>query len=304
MTLRSKTVLSAVLLVAACAPIRMGETQATLVDLLNRQARCDAERTPASGVLDQRRATECIEISDALGKMATELAEEARKTGTSKPNAVFFYRRAATAAWRSEVPNAMNDAITYATAATNICPQPGEASEIPPGDCALAALIPALVTHDKGMIAYRPLRRTGGLNEEPKRVLLLGEKYSEKKWPDGVPLVRASHSAYEGWKMLHDTAAKRACDEALDPSVLAYVQVVHTDMVENLHSMSRTMADAAGSTHSDADYNKVCETDSVKASLQGAAFHERVDNELWCRWQYAKGNKPACPKPKPPATGG
>jgi hypothetical protein len=297
MTVRSKLILPALLLVAGCAPLRMGETQATLVDLLNRQERCDSQR--AAGALDQRSATECIEISDALVKMAGELGEEARKTGTSKPNAVFFYRRAATAAWRSEVPKAMNDAITYAKAATEICPKPGAESEIPPGDCALAALIPALVTHDQGMIAYRPLSRSDGLgDQEERRKLLLGADYATKTWPADAPLVDASKSAYGGWTMLRAAAVKNACDKALDPSVQDYVGRVHADMVKNLQSMSRTMSNAVpGLPHADGEYAKVCEKDTV-TSDQGkrdAKFQERAKSELWCRYRYAASNKPACP---------
>lgn len=300
MTLGAKVVLSAVLLVAACAPIRMGQTQATLVDLLDRQARCDAERV--SRAPDQRRATECIEISDALAKMAGELAEEARKTGASAPNAVFFYRRAATAAWRSELPKAMKDAITYAKAGTDICARAGAASEVPPGDCALAALIPALVTHDEGLIAFRPLSRPDGVgNQEARLVHLLGKEYGNKKWPTDAPLVGASNSAYSGWQTLREAAAKAACHKAVDRSVQDYVRYVHADMVNNLHSMSQTIANAAGPSHADNDseYKKVCEKESVTRSLYDAAFHERVKSELWCRWQYAKRNPPACPAPAP-----
>ena len=300
MNLRWIAVTAVALALAACTPLRMGESQATLTRLLARQAQCDLDAKKSA--LDLRKATECGEVTDGLVKLASELAEEARKPGTSAANAVFFYRRAATAAWRSEQPKAMQDALTYARAGTQLCPGERQASEIPPGDCALMHVIPSLVAHDEGVLAYRSLTASTPPNKAARQRLLFGDDHDKPLDASSTPIGAASGKTYAGWIALRE-AMPQACRAGVDESVRTYVGTVHADMVMNLQRIHEQIFLAADKAYTDTDYASVCE---VRAGQDGRAIgvrfrsqssdilRERANGEAWCRWQFAKQNPPAC----------
>ena len=294
------------LALTGCTPLRMGESQATLTRLLEGQAHCDAAAKKPP--LEVRRAIECREVADGLAKLAGELAEEARKPGTSAANAVFFYRRAATAAWRSEQPKAMQDAVTYARAGAQLCPRERQASEIPPGDCALMHLMFGLVAHDEGVLAYRSLLASTPGSKPERQRRLFGNDHDKPLDASSTPMGTASGKSYAGWIALRE-AMPQACRAGVDESVRAYVGTVHGDMVMNLQRVHEQVFLAADRVFTDADYAGACE---VLAAQDGRAIgvrfksqstdilRERANGETWCRWQFAKQNPPACPAVKPP----
>ena len=106
----SMTMLAAVgLILVACTPMRMGLQEATLEGLLEKQAACDQQRK--QGFATDAKMIECQNNGNALEKSAGEYAAEGGRQANAA-NKVFWYSLAATAGWRSQRPQGMQDAIT------------------------------------------------------------------------------------------------------------------------------------------------------------------------------------------------
>jgi hypothetical protein len=297
----SFVVIAAALIVMACTPLRMGESQSALSQLLERQRACDAKKAE-NKLTNPKDVAECIDTSGGLVALAREMAQEAGKPGTNAPNAVFFYRRAATAAWRSEEPKAMQEAITYAKAGSDLCGGDRSRSEIAPGDCALLSLIPAAVTHDEAMIAFRALENEVAGKGTP-------ETLREYTAPTATPLAGVgaelntrigapAQRAFEGWSLLGD-ALPAICRSDVDPSVRNYANIVRQDMINNLKLIYDRIELRTGRGYASGDYDAACVVtrQGDKISSVGISsladrddLPDRVTRAAWCRWQTAQRN--------------
>jgi hypothetical protein len=300
MQVRASTVLAGLgLFLFGCTPMRMGETQVSLSRLQEKQDACDA-KMDAPLTLDDRSIAECLDTSNALAALAQEMAQEAGKANTSRPDAVFFYRRAATAAWRSEQPKSMQDAIGFARATMELCADRSR-SEIAPGDCGVVQFIEANVTHDRAMLAFRRLKADidAKLPSERKPIYL-----SDSPTPLAgaaaelnTQLGNLAQRAFEGWS-LTDKAAPAICSIDMDPTVRQYATALRKRMGSNLKSLYDAMNATLpfGSSYSEGNYDAACRPESGGVTITPLpgrnTLEDRVNLAAWCRWRTIVQSKP------------
>lgn len=285
---------------AACTPMRMGESQATLDRLLVRQAECD--RTPQG--TDGKALLDCANVKDSLAKLASELAVEARKMNTSAPNAVFFYRRAATAAWRSEEPKAMDSTAEYADEGISLCgAEPGK-NGIPPGDCALLGTISSLALADRAALEFKELRTVAdGAASTTEKVKIYQAPSDTAATtrvtaPGVTRLGASSQRIFTAWVRLSaGLGQKNICGAEVHDSVRKYVRDQETFVTGNLKVVSDIARRTVPPQDADpATYAEWCES----LDRGGIALKDipgkmdltlQVHRWAWCRWKWADDHK-------------
>lgn len=304
----SMTMLVAIgLITVACTPMRMGLQEATLEGLLEKQATCDQQRK--QGFKTDAKMIECQNNGNALEKSAGEYAAEGSRQ-TNSANKVFWYSLAATAGWRSQRPQGMQDAITYADEGVNIC---DKNSGIQPGDCAFMYAIPAFVSNESVTIAFIDLEASAGKAAE-------GQPLSEKKLTlqklylslqsNGLTRIEtmASTLLQDGWETLENSWQNVRKLKGLHQDVICALAKNQTRMVANLevlHKRATTLPlepentdwiSAGFCQDGNIDAEK---TTGLNLPVKGTDF-EKLDKtgkqglmhramvHTYCTWQYAE----------------
>ena len=304
------------LLATACSPMRMGLQQATLEKLLEKQARCDQLRK--SGYNTDAEMIECQNNGNALEKSAGEYAAEGSRQ-RYPANKVFWYSLAATAGWRSQRPDGMQDAITYADEGGKIC---DDSSGIQPGDCAFMYAIPAFVANESVSTAFIDLKNQAddAARGKPKSV---GKKAQQELYlalqPDGRTRIEgmSSRLLQDGWAGLQTAWEKVRKLKGLHPDVSCALSKNQLRIVNNLntlHARATTLPLTPENTNwlknnlcNDRDINPETTADLNLAPI-GADFTSldedgrqrlmhRAMVHTYCKWQYAQQQTPLeeCP---------
>ena len=296
-------------LAAACTPMRMGLQEATLERLLEKQARCDQLRK--KGFEANAEMIECQNNGNALEKSAGEYAAEGgrQRNAASK---VFWYSLAATAGWRSQRLQGMQDAITYADEGVKICDDnPG----IQPGDCAYMYVIPAFVSNESVATVFIDLENRADSAAQ-------GKSLSEKKkalqelylflQPNGSTRIEAMASILlrDGWKTLQTSWQKVHKLDGLHQDVNCALAKNQTRIVKNLetlHNRAVTLPllpeNTTWLTVNLCNQGQINTEAAAGLNLapKGADFTtlddegknnlmERAMVHTYCAWQYALGN--------------
>ena len=226
------------ILVVACTPMRMGLQEATLENLLEKQADCD--RLRQNGFGSNAEMVECQNNSNALEKAAGEYAVEGGRQ-TNPANSVFWYSLAATAGWQSRRSQGMQDAITYADEGVKICDDnPG----IQPGDCAYMYAIPAFVANASVATLFIDLDRMATEATKNKtqaeKQKALQELYLFPQ-PDGLTRIEtmASLLLRDGWETLQISWQKIRKLEGLHQDVICALAANQEDIVANLETLHK-----------------------------------------------------------------
>ena len=296
-----------VLIAAACSPMRMGLQQATLEKLLEKQARCDQLRQ--TGFNTNAEMLECQNNRNALEKSAGEYAAEGVHQ-TDPANKVFWFSLAATAGWRSQRPQGMQGAITYADEGAKTCDDnPG----IQPGDCAYMYAIPAFVANESVSIAFIDLQNQADDAARGKPVSAMKEALQElylSLQPDGRTRIEsmATSLLQDGWTSLQTSLQQVRKLDGLHPDVICALTKNQLRMVHNLntlHARAKTLPLEPENTNwlgSDLcnDWNINPETTAdLDLAPVGADFAALDDNgkqrlmrrtmvHTFCTWQYAR----------------
>ena len=188
--------------------MRMGLQEAALERLLEKQAKCDGLRK--QGFKTDAGMIECQNNSNALEKSAGEYAVEGSRQRQAA-NKVFWFSLAATAGWRSQRPQGMLDAITFADEGVKICEDnPGA---IQPGDCAYMYAMPAFVANESVSNAFIDLKNqavhaTKGKPGSEKQ-MVLQELYLSLQ-PNGATRIEnmASILLQDGWQRASNLMAR------------------------------------------------------------------------------------------------
>jgi hypothetical protein len=301
------TMLAAVgLIMVACTPMRMGLQEATLEGLLEKQAACDQQRK--QGFTTDAKMIECQNNGNALEKSAGEYAAEGGRQANAA-NKVFWYSLAATAGWRSQRPQGMQDAITYADEGVNIC---DKNSGIQPGDCAFMYAIPAFVANESVTTAFIDLEARADKAAE-------GQSLSEKKitlqklymslQSNGLTRIEtmASTLLQDGWETLENSWQNVRKLKGLHQDVICALARNQTRMVANLKVLHKSAATLPLEPE-DTDWiaDSFCQNGNIDAQntaglnlpVKGTDFEKQDENgklglmhramvHTYCAWQYA-----------------
>ena len=297
------------LIAAACSPMRMGLQQATLERLLEKQAHCDQLRK--TGFNTDAEMIECQNNGNALEKSAGEYAAEGSRQRYPS-NKVFWYSLAATAGWRSQRPDGMQDAITYADEGGKIC---DDSSGIQPGDCAFMYAIPAFVVNESVGTAFIELKNQAddaakgkprSVGKEAQQELYLALQPHGRTRIEGM----ATRLLQDGWAGLQTAWGKVRILEDLHPDVTCALSKNQLRIVNNLntlHARATTLPLTPENTTwltnnlcSDWNINPETTVDLNLAPL-GADFTaldeggkqqlmHRTMVHTYCTWQYAQQN--------------
>jgi hypothetical protein len=300
------------LLTAACTPMQMGLQEATLERLLEQQARCDQLRK--KGFETDAEMIKCQNNGNALEKSAGEYATEGARQKHAA-NKVFWFSLAATAGWRSQRPQGMQDAITYADEGGKIC---DDNTGIQPGDCAYMYAIPAFVANESVGTAFIDLdnQAAGAAKEKPlaEKKKALQELFLSLH-PNGSTRIEAMASRLlrDGWESLQTSWQKVRKLKGLHQDVicaLAKNQLRIQGNLETLYAKAETLPLLPENTDwlsanlcKDGEINSEA-TPGLNLAPQGADF-TTLDNEgreqlmkramvhTYCTWQYALQNTTA-----------
>jgi hypothetical protein len=295
------------LMAAACSPMRMGLQQATLEKLLEKQARCDQLRQ--TGFNTDAEMLECQNNGNALEKSSGEYAAEGARQ-SDPANKVFWFSLAATAGWRSQRPQGMQGAITYADEGGQICDQ---SSGIQPGDCAYMYAIPAFVANESVTTAFIDLQSQADNAARGKPVSVMKEVLQElylALQPDGRTRIEglAASLLQDGWASLQTSWHQIRKLDGLHPDVICALGKNQKRMVDNLeilHARVKILPLSPENTNwirSDLcnDWNINPETtadvDLAPMGADFAALDEDGKQRLmhramvytYCTWQYAR----------------
>ena len=306
-----------VLFAAACSPMRMGLQQATLERLLEKQALCDQMRK--TNFKNNSEMIECQNNRNALEKSAGEYANEGARLG-HPANKVFWYSLAATAGWRSQRPQGMQDAISYADEGGKIC---DDNPDIQPGDCAYMYAIPAFVANESVATAFIDLNNQADNAAEGKPVLekkkALQELYLALQ-PKGATRIEAMAASLlrDGWASLQTAWQKVHKLESLHQDVICALEINQKRMVDNLntlHARATTLPLLPENTDwlavnlcNDGSINPET-TAELNLAPEGADFTtldeagkqslmQRAMVNTYCKWQYAQQHTTSedCPR--------
>jgi len=306
-----------VLFAAACSPMRMGLQQATLERLLEKQALCDQMRL--TNFKNNSEMIECQNNRNALEKSAGEYAAEGARLG-HPANKVFWYSLAATAGWRSQRPQGMQDAISYADEGGKIC---DDNPDIQPGDCAYMYAIPAFVANESVATAFIDLNNQADNAAEGTPVLekkkALQELYLALQ-PKGATRIEAMAATLlrDGWASLQTAWQKVHKLESLHQDVICALEINQKRMVDNLntlHARATTLPllpentdwlavnlcnDGSINPETIAEFNLAPEgTDFTTLDEAGKqSLMQRAMVNTYCKWQYAQQHTTSedCPR--------
>lgn len=252
---------SIALLVAFCAPMRMGVQETTLEKLLEQQAQCDTlrkkgfEREISDDTEQKRMMLTCQNNAVALEKVSGEFAAEAKKQ-RDPANQVFWFNLAATAGWKSQTSKGMQDAITYADEGVRIC---NTTAGIQPGDCAYMHVTHAFVANDMVALEFRKYedeaRKAGeaGVGGTPRDRIRALQEYYLKLGESGATRIEemASTLLSDAWLAFQDSWETICEVEGIHPDVIKTIAEDQGGVVENLktlHERATTLPLIPGNT--------------------------------------------------------
>jgi hypothetical protein len=300
------------LLAAACTPMQMGLQEATLERLLEQQARCDQLRK--KGFETNAEMIKCQNNGNALEKSAGEYASEGARQKHAA-NKVFWFSLAATAGWRSQRPQGLQDAITYADEGGKIC---DDNTGIQPGDCAYMYAIPAFVVNESVGTEFIDLdnQATSAAKGKPlvEQKKALQELFLPLQ-PNGSTRIEAMASRLlrDGWESLQTSWQKVRNLKGLHQDVVCALSNNQQRIVKNLDALHTRAVNLSFMTENTGWLNaNFCKDGKINSEAaaglnlapQGADF-TTLDNEgkerlmkramvhTYCTWQYALQNTTA-----------
>jgi hypothetical protein len=295
------------LIATACSPMRMGLQQATLEKLLEKQARCDQLRQ--TGFNTDAEMLACQNNRNALEKTAGEYAAEGARQ-TDPANKVFWFSLAATAGWRSQRPQGMQGAITYADEGAKTCnDNPG----IQPGDCAYMYALPAFVANESVATAFIDLKNQADNTARGKPVSAMKEALQElylALQPDGRTRIEgmATSLLQDGWASLQTAWQQVRKLDGLHPDVMCALSKNQMRIVHNLntlHARAKTLPLSPENTNwlssdlckgANINPETTADLDLAPVGADFAALDEDGKQRLihramvhtYCTWQYAE----------------
>lgn len=281
------SVMAATALLVACTARDMGTADANLATLVVKQLECRKDTDHFSlPYKSLEAAATCESVASGLVSLSLDAAEAAGETGIDPRNAVFFYRRAATAAWQSHVPEALADVAVYASAGLNICDSD---ENIQAGDCALLAVLPALAGHDAAARDLAALKQVDYLSPAGSVAAATPAQPAETRLGD------VSRRMFEAWRGLRG-ATSRFCAAAVHPSLRGYVRAQDETILTNLQGVAdkaaRLLSPLPLMTR--ARYDTLCEEMDgtlpdvrLQDASESVPLASRLHGLAWCQWQRA-----------------